>query len=335
MEGAAVAVGLPVCWRPASRLKVLADSLWGSALASVTAGKAEAGAVPAPAEICCKQAVALDSGPSATMTQLKRKKGLGHVRSEEKRPDPDKILSFRMTKALRCFLAAQPNTLTGRRDTLILTMLFDTGMRAYELVCLRVGDVNLRSETPHVLVHGKDREKPIVTVTGKTAVLLRGCLGEFHGEVPDPDRRQFSRGSAASAEACRSGRWSASRASTATPSARLARAFQRKSRRTCFGARGTPPQPGRCAVEMIAVLLGHASVPTTMDHYATASLEQEKHHGTGRCRSRHWRGGYPRMAEDNGVDMRIGMIPEKVARIFGGEKPASRVLIRSTRELCE
>jgi site-specific recombinase XerD len=86
---------------------------------------------------------------------------------------PIKHLSEREIGAL----LAQPDTSTerGRRDAVLLSLLYDTGVRSQELLDLRVRDI--RFEAPaHVRVVGKGRKVRFVPLMGGTVALLREYL---------------------------------------------------------------------------------------------------------------------------------------------------------------
>jgi len=77
-------------------------------------------------------------------------------------------------------LLRQPNrsTRAGRRDAVLLTVLYDTGARVQELIDLRVGDVRL--ETPAMVrLTGKGRKTRLVPLMSATAqAVARYCAEE-------------------------------------------------------------------------------------------------------------------------------------------------------------
>ena len=80
--------------------------------------------------------------------------------------------------ALKLILA-QPDTSTanGRRDLVLLCVLYDTGARVQELVDLKVGDVRL--DPPAILtLTGKDRKMRQVPIMSNTQALLKQYLDE-------------------------------------------------------------------------------------------------------------------------------------------------------------
>jgi site-specific recombinase XerD len=72
---------------------------------------------------------------------------------------------------------AQPDgkSATGRRDAVLLSVLYDTGARCQELLDLRVKDVRLDAPA-HVRLTGKGRKTRIVPLMASTVTLLRDYL---------------------------------------------------------------------------------------------------------------------------------------------------------------
>ena len=83
-------------------------------------------------------------------------------------------------------ILAQPDLRTpdGRRDAVLLSVLYDIGARVQELIDLSVGDVRL--DTPAQLrLLGKGRKMRAVPLMGKTAQLLRDHIREHHLDRPE------------------------------------------------------------------------------------------------------------------------------------------------------
>jgi integrase/recombinase XerD len=83
-------------------------------------------------------------------------------------------------------ILAQPDLRTpdGRRDAVLLSVLYDIGARVQELIDLSVGDVRL--DTPAQLrLFGKGRKMRAVPLMGNTAQLLRDYIREHHLDRPE------------------------------------------------------------------------------------------------------------------------------------------------------
>src|SRR4051794_14850915 len=102
---------------------------------------------------------------------------IGHSPMERMRPPavPEQPVDILTDDELRALLdAARGNTFENRRDTAMLRMLIDTGMRAGELAGLAVTDRD--SEQGVAVVMGKGRRGRAVPYGAKTADALRRYL---------------------------------------------------------------------------------------------------------------------------------------------------------------
>ena len=88
--------------------------------------------------------------------------------------------------ALKALLSAPPDTKIGRRDRLILILLYDSAVRVSELLSMNVSSVNLEADIPYLRIYGKGDKERIVAITDKTADHLKNYLKVYH-EVIDPD----------------------------------------------------------------------------------------------------------------------------------------------------
>jgi integrase/recombinase XerD len=80
--------------------------------------------------------------------------------------------------ALKLILAQpDPSTANGRRDLVLLCVLYDTGARVQELVDLKVGDVRLDSP-PILTLTGKGRKTRQVPIMSNTQTLLQQYMDE-------------------------------------------------------------------------------------------------------------------------------------------------------------
>lgn len=87
---------------------------------------------------------------------------------------------------MAALLSAPPATKRGKRDQLILVLLYDSAIRVSELLDLDVRSVNLNAEIPYIRVFGKGEKERIVSITDKTAEHIRAYLKLYHsGNDPD------------------------------------------------------------------------------------------------------------------------------------------------------
>lgn len=173
-------------------------------------------------------------------------------------------------------LLAQPDiaTMKGRRNRMIVILLYDTGTRVQELVDMKVSDIHLQAQTPFVIVTGKGRKLRSIPLMVKTVAHLQEYLRQFHvGSTASDDRALFY--------SMRAGR--PHRLSTDAISV-LLKNYGERARRRC------PDVPPRVHPHLlrhtramhlyqsgmplpyIAEFLGHASVTTT-EIYASADVE--------------------------------------------------------------
>lgn len=92
--------------------------------------------------------------------------------------EPDEVQAI--LNAINC------STLGGRRDLVLLSLLFNTGARVSEIVDLKACDLHL-IPPPSVLLHGKGQKIRVCPIWPETARLLREYLEEqsLHSDRPD------------------------------------------------------------------------------------------------------------------------------------------------------
>lgn len=181
------------------------------------------------------------------------------------------------TETLKALLDAPPNTRLGCRDTLILSMLFDTMIRVDELVHLDVKDVRIDVEIPYLFIHGKGDKERTVAISDGLVPLIMAYIREFYDDRPDRLHPFFyttihgidSRMSERNVERIVKKYADIVRKDHPDlPSSVYPHMFRR--------TRGTGLYRDGVSIEAIAVAMGHASTQTTKDHYAFPSLEQKK-----------------------------------------------------------
>jgi site-specific recombinase XerD len=170
---------------------------------------------------------------------------------------------------------AQPDVTSagGRRDAVLLSVLYDTGARCQELIDLRAKDVRL--DTPaQVRLTGKGRKTRIVPLIDSTVTLLRGYM-EAHSLLTPEAAEHPVFGGRHGRPMSRSGiRYllakhvrSASGDRTSIPS-KVGPHTLRHSKAMHMLQRGVP-------LVIIRDILGHVDVKTT-EVYARADLEMKR-----------------------------------------------------------
>ena len=93
---------------------------------------------------------------------------------------PRRIVGHLSEQELRTILGVPDrSTASGRRDYLLLALLYDSGARVQELINLRPADFRL-DRLPLVRIIGKGRKERIVPLVPATAKLVRNHLDETH-----------------------------------------------------------------------------------------------------------------------------------------------------------
>ena len=172
-------------------------------------------------------------------------------------------------------ILAQPDLRTpdGRRDAVLLSVLYDTGARVQELIDLSVGDVRLDPPAQLRLL-GKGRKMRAVPLMGKTAQLLRDHIREHHLDRPEQfDKSLFP--NARNQRLSRSGiRYILQKYLV---KARNKRASLNRivSPHTFRHTKGMHLLQSGISLDMIRDFLGHVDVKTTQI-YARANLEMKR-----------------------------------------------------------
>lgn len=194
---------------------------------------------------------------------------------------PSRIMEIIEDKgALEAFLAAPRLSRKGIRDQIILVVLYDTAIRAEELICLDVSDVCiLEEQTSYIRIHGKGDKERLVPVSDKSVPLLEQYLKIYH---PDIKKRSLpfiytvikgktDRMSVRNVE--RIVQKYADQIRSRFPSIPK-KVYPHMLRRT----RATGWYRDGVSLEMIAVVLGHADIKTTRKSYASPSVEMLRAH---------------------------------------------------------
>jgi integrase/recombinase XerD len=160
----------------------------------------------------------------------------------------------------------------GRRDAVLLSILYDTGARVQELVDLSVGDVRLDSPAQLRLM-GKGRKMRAVPLMEPTVQLLRDHMHENHLDRHEQFDRPVFR-NARDQRLSRSGiryilQKHVGKARVKRPS------LNRTSPHTLRHTKGMHLLQSGVSLEMIRDFLGHVDVKTTQI-YARANLEMKR-----------------------------------------------------------
>lgn len=178
-------------------------------------------------------------------------------------------------EAVRALLASpDQSTRTGRRDLALMVFLYSTACRVGEALGCRLSQLRLDDAHPHATIVGKGNKARVLYLSERAAAHLRAYVLEFHGSDPDPERFLF---------------WSRNQPEGRAPLSqdavtKLLRKHAAAARRTCPAvpaditphrlrhARATHWLDRGMRLAQVSLMLGHASVQTTMD-YLDVSVE--------------------------------------------------------------
>ena len=173
-------------------------------------------------------------------------------------------------------ILAQPNVQVsqGRRDAVLLSVLYDTGARVQELIDLSVGDVRL-DPPAQLRLMGKGRKMRAVPLMDNTVHLLRDHLQENHLEIPEQfDKPLFQ--NARNQRLSRSGIRYILQKYLVTARTKVPSLNRTVSPHTLRHAKGMHLFQSGISLDMIRDFLGHVDVKTTQI-YARANLEMKRH----------------------------------------------------------
>lgn len=181
------------------------------------------------------------------------------------------------TDTLKALLNAPPNTKIGCRDVMILSVLFNTMIRADELIKLNLQDVVIDSDIPFLKIHGKGGKERMAPLSAEAIPLIKVYLVEYHGQNPAKDspfiytiqHEQRNRMSERNIERIVKKYADLIRDKHPDIPDRVYPHMLRRTHATGLYRDGVP-------VEAIASVLGHASIQTTKDHYAFPSMAQKQ-----------------------------------------------------------
>lgn len=180
-------------------------------------------------------------------------------------------------EAIKDLLSAPGPSKKGIRDSMILTILFDTAIRCDELVRLKCSDVVLNPDNPYLLIHGKGDKERRVPLSNKTVNLIEqyksiyhnSCVREnpfFYTIIKDEMSAMTERNVQRILK-----KYEAVLKEKYPDLPKLHPHILRRTRATKWHRSGVP-------MEVIAEILGHSSVDTTRASYAFSSPKSLKSH---------------------------------------------------------
>ena len=175
---------------------------------------------------------------------------------------------------LEAFLAEPKDTRFGRRDRVILILLFDSAIRVSELTAIVLGDVVTDIKNPSIMIHGKGKKMRSVLLNDKCARQLKDYICHYHDSDASPDTPLFytvihgkkNHMSQRNVERIVKKYGDLIRIAYPNLPKSIYPHLLRRTRATGLYRDGVP-------IEMISAILGHEKTETTKI-YATPSVEQ-------------------------------------------------------------
>lgn len=177
--------------------------------------------------------------------------------------------------SLSALLNQPGNTKTGFRDKVLMSLLYDSAVRAAELSSIRIKDIKMTGAQFQLLIHGKGDKERILYLDEKTSALVQQYVSEFHPDK-NPETPLFYATTHGNKHPItvrniekRIKKYSdITRKEHELPDSVSPHTFRR--------TRGTYMYRDGIDIGIVARHLGHSNIQTTIDHYTTPSHEQLK-----------------------------------------------------------
>lgn len=178
-------------------------------------------------------------------------------------------------EALQVLLSSPKPSKIGIRDQIIMTILYDSAIRADELINLDLLDVNINNDVPYLRIYGKGSKERIVPISENTVLLIQNYIRIYHASGRSSPfiytiiNGRKNRMSERNIERILEKYGDIVREIYSDIPARIHPHMLRRTRATGWYRDGVP-------IETIAVLLGHSNIQTTRKSYAKPSAEMLK-----------------------------------------------------------
>lgn len=178
-------------------------------------------------------------------------------------------------EALQMLLSSPKPSKIGIRDQIIMTILYDSAIRADELINLDLLDVNINNDVPYLRIYGKGSKERIVPISENTVLLIQNYIRIYHASGRSSPfiytiiNGRKNRMSERNIERILEKYGDIVRKIYSDIPARIHPHILRRTRATGWYRDGVP-------IETIAVLLGHSNIQTTRKSYAKPSAEMLK-----------------------------------------------------------
>lgn len=177
-------------------------------------------------------------------------------------------------ETIKELLSAPGNSAKGIRDQIILVMLYDTAIRADELLGLELRDVNILADDPYIRVRGKGDKERVIALSENLIPLLKQYIALFHQDLRKQSmpfiytviKGNYGKMSERNVERIVKKYGDIVRKNHPDMPEKVYPHMLRRTRASGWYRDGVP-------IETIAVILGHADAKTTRKSYASPSVE--------------------------------------------------------------
>lgn len=190
---------------------------------------------------------------------------------------PKKKVSGMSKEAVKALMECpDASTRIGKRDLVLMVVLYATAARIDEVLSLKVGQLRLDCPKPHANIVGKGSKVRTLNLPPKAVAHIKAYLREFHGDDPDADAYLFY------------SRNKGPRGKMTQPAVdKMLKKHARKAAQACkdvpVGLHAHQIRHAKAShwledgmnIVQISLLLGHESLETTM-RYLDVTLEDER-----------------------------------------------------------
>ena len=92
---------------------------------------------------------------------------------------------------LKVLLSLPKNTFFGKRDQMILILLYDSAIRVSELTGITLADINIKTNEITIIIHGKGKKTRCISLNENCEKHLKEYIKHYHSSSEDKDTPLF------------------------------------------------------------------------------------------------------------------------------------------------
>lgn len=109
-----------------------------------------------------------------------------------RRKEPKRKITGMSKDAVKALMATpDASTIAGRRDLVLIVLLYGTAARIDEVLSMKVSQVHLEVKKPYVTIVGKGTKIRSIPLLPKAVAHIRKHIQEHHGDTPDDNAYLF------------------------------------------------------------------------------------------------------------------------------------------------